>query len=696
MHSSNPLLTPWNNPFGLPPFGAIRSEDFRPAFEAALAAHKAEIDAIAANAAPPTFGNTIEALERAGKTLTDVGSVFWNLTATDTNAELQAIERDMAAALSRHSSDISMNEALFRRVDALYEERRTLALTPEQLRVLELTHRNFVRAGAKLDAAGKARLKSIMERLATLSTRFSQNVLADESSWLLLLEAADLDGLSEDFRAAAARLAQERGAPGKYAVSLSRSSAEPFLQSSARRDLRETVYRAWTRRGENGGETDNTDVIREILALREERAKLLGFTSFAAYKLDDTMAKTPAAVRDLLDRVIAPARARAAEERANIQARVDAEGANFEVAGHDWRYYAERVRKDFYDLDQATLRPYFQLDKMIEAAFHVAGRLFGVRFVEREGLDLYHPDVRAFEVVDRDGRHVALFLGDYFARPSKRSGAWMSDFRSQQKLDGDVRPIIVNVMNFTRGAADAPTLLSLDDARTLFHEFGHALHGMLSDVTYPLVSGTNVARDFVELPSQLFEHWLLEPVILKQFARHAETGAPMPDLRLRPCRSRHSRAELSAGHGSRRVRKGKSRENLHAARNRHAAQASPLQPYLLGRRLLGGLLQLSLGRDARRRRLRGLQGNGRPLSPGSRRETQEPRLRGGRQTGRRRRLCRLSRSNADRRAASPTTGFSGRDALTALEKRKACAVCAGLGRSRVGGFIPSQADRNVD
>jgi peptidyl-dipeptidase Dcp len=529
MHSSNPLLTPWNNPFGLPPFGAIRSEDFRPAFEAALAAHKAEIDAIAANAAPPTFGNTIEALERAGKTLTDVGSVFWNLTATDTNAELQAIERDMAAALSRHSSDISMNEALFRRVDALYEERRTLALTPEQLRVLELTHRNFVRAGAKLDAAGKARLKSIMERLATLSTRFSQNVLADESSWLLLLEAADLDGLSEDFRAAAARLAQERGAPGKYAVSLSRSSAEPFLQSSARRDLRETVYRAWTRRGENGGETDNTDVIREILALREERAKLLGFTSFAAYKLDDTMAKTPAAVRDLLDRVIAPARARAAEERANIQARVDAEGANFEVAGHDWRYYAERVRKDFYDLDQATLRPYFQLDMMIEAAFHVAGRLFGVRFVERKGLDLYHPDVRAFEVVDRDGRHVALFLGDYFARPSKRSGAWMSDFRSQQKLDGDVRPIIVNVMNFTRGAADAPTLLSLDDARTLFHEFGHALHGMLSDVTYPLVSGTNVARDFVELPSQLFEHWLLEPVILKQFARHAETGAPMPD-----------------------------------------------------------------------------------------------------------------------------------------------------------------------
>ncbi|MGE5368204.1 MAG: M3 family metallopeptidase [Chloroflexota bacterium] len=540
MDSANPLLNTWTTPFGLPPFGAIRSEDFRPAFETALASHKAEIAEIAQNPDEPTFANTIEALERAGKLLTDVGSVFWNLTGTDTNPQLQEIERDMASALSRHASEISMNPELFRRVDTLYEKRGGLGLTAEQLRVLELTHKNFVRAGAQLNAEEKERLATIMEQLATLATRFSQNVLADESSWLLLLDESDLDGLSMDFRAAAARLAADRGAPGKYAVSLARSSAETFLQSSTRRDLRETVYRAWARRGESGGETDNSEIIRDILALRDARAKLLGFQSFADYKLDDTMAKTPAAVRDLLDRVWTPALSRAAEERAHIQALVDSEGANFSVAGHDWRYYAERVRKDRYDLDQTTLRPYFQLERMIAAAFHVAEKLFGLRFVEQKGLDLYHPDVRAFEVLDREGKHVALFLADYFARPSKRSGAWMSDFRSQHRLDGEVRPIIVNVMNFTKGAEREPSLLSLDDARTLFHEFGHALHGMLSDVTYPLVSGTSVARDFVELPSQLYEHWLLEPAVLKQFALHAETGAPMPDdLLERIVASRH-------------------------------------------------------------------------------------------------------------------------------------------------------------
>ncbi|CAJ0853608.1 peptidyl-dipeptidase Dcp [freshwater sediment metagenome] len=540
MDSANPLLNTWTTPFGLPPFGAIRSEDFRPAFETALASHKAEIAEIAQNPDEPTFANTIEALERAGKLLTDVGSVFWNLTGTDTNPQLQEIERDMASALSRHASEISMNPELFRRVDSLYEKRGGLGLTAEQRRVLELTHKNFVRAGAQLNAEEKERLATIMEQLATLATRFSQNVLADESSWLLLLDESDLDGLSMDFRAAAARLAADRGAPGKYAVSLARSSAETFLQSSTRRDLRETVYRAWARRGESGGETDNSEIIRDILALRDARAKLLGFQSFADYKLDDTMAKTPAAVRDLLDRVWTPALLRAAEERAHIQALVDSEGANFSVAGHDWRYYAERVRKDRYDLDQTTLRPYFQLDRMIAAAFHVAEKLFGLRFVEQKGLDLYHPDVRAFEVLDREGKHVALFLADYFARPSKRSGAWMSDFRSQHRLDGEVRPIIVNVMNFTKGAEGEPSLLSLDDARTLFHEFGHALHGMLSDVTYPLVSGTSVARDFVELPSQLYEHWLLEPAVLKQFALHAETGAPMPDdLLERIVASRH-------------------------------------------------------------------------------------------------------------------------------------------------------------
>ncbi len=527
--SSNPLLTPWTTPFGLPPFAEIESAHFRPAFETALAEHKAEIDAIAGDPAAPDFENTIAALERGGKRLTDVGAAFWHLASVDTNPELQEIEREIAAALSRHAAEISMNSALFERVDRLHAQRERLGLTDEQRRVLELTHKNFVRAGAQLDAAQKDRLKAIQERLAALSTQFSQNILADESDWLLLLDESDLDGLSADFRAAAGRTATERGAPGKYAVTLARSSAETFLQSSTRRDLREAVYRAWISRGENGGKTDNTGNIREIVALREERASLLGFESFADYKLDDTMAKTPVAVRDLLDRVWAPALARAREERDSIQALIESEGGNFRVAGHDWRHYAERVRKERYDLDQNMLRPYFQLDRMIAAAFHVAGKLFGLRFEERRGLPLYHPDVRAFEVLDRDGKHVALFIADYFARPSKRGGAWMTDLRAQHRLDGDVRPIIVNVMNFTKGADNAPTLLSLDDARTLFHEFGHGLHGILSDVTYPLVSGTNVARDFVELPSQLYEHWLLEPSILRQFALHAETGAPMPD-----------------------------------------------------------------------------------------------------------------------------------------------------------------------
>ena len=537
---TNPLLASWDAPFGLPPFAAIDSAHFRPAFDEALSRHRAEIDAIAKNPAPPTFDNTIVALQKAGRLLTDVGAVFWNLTATDSTPQLQEIERDTAATLSRHDSEISMNADLFRRVEALYDKLDALDLTPEQRRVLELTYKNFLRAGAKLEGDDKTRLASIMERLAGLSTKFSQNVLADESSWMLLLDETDLDGLSADFRAAAARTAAERGAPGKYAVTLARSSADVCLQCSSRRDLREIVFRAWASRGENGGETDNRPLIREILELREARAKLLGFKTFADFKLDDTMAKTPAAVRDLLDRVWTPARARAAEERADIQALVERDGANFSVAAHDWRYYAERVRKERYDLDQAALRPYFQLDRMIEAAFHVAERLFGLRFVEQKGLALYHPDVRAFEVQDSAGDHVALFLADYFARPSKRSGAWMSEFRAQHKLDGETRPIIVNVMNFTKGADDAPTLLSLDDARTLFHEFGHGLHGMLSDVTYPMIAGTSVARDFVELPSQLYEHWLLEPDVLKRFARHAQTGETMPDdLIARIAASRH-------------------------------------------------------------------------------------------------------------------------------------------------------------
>lgn len=538
--SSNPLLAPWSGPFGLPPFAEIEIAHFSPAFEKALAANREEIDRIANNPAPPDFENTIAALERSGRLLRCVGAVFWNLSATDTNPALQEIEREMSGVLARHDSEITMNAALFARIDALCERKDSLNLSEEQARVLELTHKNFVRAGARLTGSERERMAAILERLANLQTVFSQNVLDDEASHLLLLDEDDLEGLTEGFRASAAHLAASRGAPGKYAVSLARSSVEPFLQTSARRDLRESAFDAWIKRGESGGKTDNRAIISEILELRDERARLLGYGSFAEYKLDDTMAKTPDAVRELLDRIWTPALAQAKIERAELQALAEKEGANFQIAASDWRYYAERLRKERYDFDQEALRPYFQLDRMIAAAFHVAERLFGLQFIERQGLDLYHEDVRAFEVLDANGKHVALFLGDYFARASKHSGAWMSDFRSQEKLDGDVSPIIVNVMNFAKAPQGEPHLLSLDDARTLFHEFGHALHGMLSDVTYPLIAGANVARDFVELPSQLFEHWLSEPAILRQFARHAQTGEPLPEDTLkRIIESRH-------------------------------------------------------------------------------------------------------------------------------------------------------------
>jgi peptidyl-dipeptidase Dcp len=516
-------------PFGIPDFANIRTKDYRPAFDRAMAEHRTEIAAIADKASDPTFDNTIAALERSGAALRRVEAVFWNLVGTDADEGLQAIERDMAPVAARHYLEITTNAALFARIVSLYEARETLGLDAEEVRVLERTYKNFVRAGASLDSAGQKRLTEIIERLAILSTLFSQNVLADVAEYKLVLESEDdLAGLPDSLRASAARTAEEKGDPGKHAVTLARSDYETFMQFSTRRDLREALFRAWTMRGESGGKTDNRAVMSEIIALRDERAKLLGYETFADYKLDDTMAKTADHVRDLLDNVWEPARARANGERGLLQAKANEEGANFDIGAHDWRFYSEKVRKETHDFDEAELKPYLQLDNMIAAAFYAATQLFGLQFSEVHGLPLYHPDVRAFDVRDRTGKHLALFLGDYFARPSKRGGAWMSGFRTQQKLEGDIRPIVVNVMNFAKPPEGRPALLSLDDARTLFHEFGHGLHGMLSDVTYPLISGTSVAGDFVELPSQLYEHWLLRPEILGKFALHAETGEPMP------------------------------------------------------------------------------------------------------------------------------------------------------------------------
>ena len=528
--AGNPLLAPWTGPFGAPPFARIRPEHFRPAFDAALIEKRAEIASIVANPEAPTFDNTIVALERAGKTLERVGAAFFALAGADSNDALEEIERDIAPILARERDAILLDDALYARVEALRGAEESLALDAEAARVLDRWRTAFVRAGAGLAPKKKARLAAIGERLATLGAAFGQNVLADEKTFALILDGPDDGlGLPESFLAAAARAATERGFPGKRAVTLSRSSVEPFLRFSARRDLREKVFRAFLARGANGGAHDNGAIMSETARLRAERAALLGFPSYAHFRLDDAMAKTPEAALALLNRIWAPARAQAQREAEALQATIAAEGGNFELQPWDWRYYAEKRRKALTDIDERELQAYLPLEAMIAAAFDVAHRLFGLSFVERRDIDLYHADARAWMVVGRGGEPIALFIGDYFARPSKRSGAWMNSLRNQQKLDGEVLPIVVNVMNFARAGEGEACLLSLDEAHTLFHEFGHALHGMLSDVTYPLLSGTNVARDFVEFPSQLYEHWLTRPETLRRFARHHQSGQPMPE-----------------------------------------------------------------------------------------------------------------------------------------------------------------------
>ncbi len=529
--AANPLLGAWTGAFGLPPFAALKPEHFPPAFQQALARQRAEVDAIAANPAAPDFDNTVAAMELGGELLNRVSSVFFVLAGADTSDALQEVERDISPLLARHSNEIYLSEPLFRRFDGLHRRRESLGLTVEQKRVLDRYHTHFVRAGAALAADKKQRLAAIGERLATLGTTFGQTVLADEKAFALVPEDGDLAGLPDFVLAAARAAAEERGFPGKHVITLSRSSIEPFLQFSARRDLREKAHHAWLKRGENGGATDNRAVITEMVQLRTERARLLGFETFADYRLDDQMAKTPKAVRELLDNIWGRGRARARRERDDLQAKVREEGGNFAIAPWDWRYYAEKVRKERYDIDEAETKPFFQLERMIEAAFETAHRLFGLNFSPVD-VPLYHPDVRAWEVKDAGGEHVGLFLGDYFARESKASGAWMTSLRDQEKLAGDIHPIIVNVMNFSKPEPGHAVLLSFDDARTLFHEFGHGLHGLLSNVTYPLLSGTAVSSDFVELPSQLYEHWLEVPEILKKYARHCSTGEPMPQALL--------------------------------------------------------------------------------------------------------------------------------------------------------------------
>ncbi|GMB83196.1 M3 family metallopeptidase [Shinella zoogloeoides] len=534
----DPALVEWSGPGGLPRFDLVRDEAFAESFDAALAAHEAEIDAIANDPEAPTFENTVVALEIAGDALSRVSALFGSRAGANTNDTIQALERDIAPKMSRHYSKIGTNAALFKRIDALWESRAGLNLSLEQVRVLERHWKGFVKSGAKLEKSGQERLSVINETLAGLGAKFGQNVLADEKNWALVLdEGGALDGLPDFLKDAMAAAARERGEDGRYAVTLSRSIIEPFLTFSARRDLREQAFRAWVARGENAGETDNRGIVKETLALRAEKAGLLGYGNFAALKLDNTMAKTPEAVNGLLMQVWEKAVARAREEEAELAALIAEEGRNHEVMPWDWRYYAEKLRAKKFNFSEAELKPYLQLEKVIEACFNVAERLFGIRAIEQKGVPVYHLDVRVFEIRDREDRLVAMFLGDYFARASKRSGAWMSSYQSQHRLplpNGAVGelPIIYNVCNFAKPAEGKPALLSLDDARTLFHEFGHALHGMLSNVTYPSVSGTGVSRDFVELPSQLYEHWLTVPEVLTRYAVHYRTGEAMPQALL--------------------------------------------------------------------------------------------------------------------------------------------------------------------
>ena len=528
--SSNPLLDTWATPYGLPPFSLVRAEHFLPGFAEALSSHRSEIDALAAATDAPTFANTLVPFDRSGRLLARIRELFFNLAAAETSPDLQKVELQIAPKLAEHNSAIYMNAALFARISALHAQADSLALSHEQRRLLDRVHLDFVRAGVNLSDASKTRYAQVVARLAELTTQFSQNVLADEASYQLLLKnEADLVGLPAFLRDAAKEAAVARGIKDAHAITLSRSLLMPFLTFSERRDLREQALMAWRARGEHEGGSDNRPIAVEILKLRLEQANLHGYKTFADYALVDRMAGQPSAVLDLLGRVWEPAKKRAAAELDAIKATALATGNTHAIEHWDWRFYAEKVRQTRYQLDDAETKPYFELNAMIGAMFDCAGKLFGLSFDEKIGVPMYHPDVRTFEVKNASGALVGIFLSDNFARASKSGGAWMSAYRWQSRMgDAEVLPIIANHNNFAKAPAGEPTLLSLDDVRTLFHEFGHGLHGLLSKVTFERLSGTNVLQDYVELPSQLFEHWALESVVLDRHAKHYKTGAPIP------------------------------------------------------------------------------------------------------------------------------------------------------------------------
>ncbi len=529
----NPLLTDWKTPFGVPPFAEIEDAHFEGAFHAAMAEHKREIDVVVSSTEPPDFANTIEALERSGQTLRRVAKVFFGLNSSHSSSAIRELARTVAPELAAHRDDILLRRALFERVKTVYDRRGELDLGVEPRRLLEETHKDFVRNGVSLSDEAQARLREINGELAALSQRFGQNLLAETGDFELHVESReDLGALPVSLAAAAAQEARRRGHDAGWSFTLARPSLEPFLQNSPNRELRKRIFEAYARLAGSGGDRDNRADLARMAALRAERAALLGYDTHAHYVLSDNMAEIPDRVVELLDQLWPPALAVAESERDALQAKMR-EDSGGELQGWDWRFYAEKVRQARYDLDEESLRPYFELSAVRAGAFRLAEKLFGLSFTELEDLPAWHPDQQAFEVRDSDGSHLGVLYMDFFARESKRDGAWMDELREQSRLDGEVAPIVTTTFNFSPPAEGSPSLLSFREAQTLFHEFGHALHGLLSGVTYASLSGTNVPRDFVEFPSQVLENWMSEPEVLRLYARHVETGEVIPDELIR-------------------------------------------------------------------------------------------------------------------------------------------------------------------
>ncbi len=528
--AENPFLEAYDTPFGVPPFDEIRLEHYMPAFEEGMKQHQAEIDAIVKSTDPPTFANTVEAMDRSGALLTRVSNVFFNLNSSLTNEEMQNLAREVAPKLSKHQDDIVLNAALFAKVKAVYDQMGDLELTAEQKKLLDDYYKNFVRNGANLEGEQKEKLREINEKLSVLTLKFGENVLKENNSFEMVIEnEADLAGLPANAISGAAEAAQDRGHEGKWVFTLHKPSMIPFLQYSEKRALREKIFKAYINRGDNANDLDNKDILTDIAALRVERANILGYETHAHYVLELGMAKVPGNVYDLLGELWVPALERAKAETVELQGMITEEGGDFKLEAWDWWYYAEKLKKAKYDLDEEMMRPYFQLENVRQGAFDVATKLYGIQFSEIKDIPKYHEDVRVFEVKEEDGSHIGILYVDYFPRESKRGGAWMSAFRSQSKVDGkNIPPIIVNCGNFSKPTGDTPALLSWDEVNTLFHEFGHGLHGLLSNCTYESLSGTSVATDFVELPSQIMENWAAEPAVIEEYARHYKTGEPMP------------------------------------------------------------------------------------------------------------------------------------------------------------------------